>query len=221
MKRLLLLSFLVLIMSCKTDEKNKQDSDSEKTSVSLNNTHEILKASIANAYNINKFESENSLKYNFRITLVDTLYLKNTLIYNIIDNKLYTKNNSTLKEIDYSSVAVEDKILHLLNDLYTIPFNLKKGEFESKTQSDSLQISSFYLESKGYDFKLATHPITDIIQSVDVNVNGAQIPFDDTTVYFKKYITVNRIPVSMLWDISKNNELIGQVKISRISYPKL
>jgi hypothetical protein len=221
MKRFLLLSFLVLIISCKTDNKNKQDSDSEKTSVSLKNAHELLKASIANAYNIEKFKAENSLRYNVKFSLADTLYLENTLIYNIVDNKLYTRKNSAKTEIDLSSANVEGKVLYLLNDIYTLPFNLKNGELEKINSSDSLQTSLFYSEAKGLDFKLVTHPITDIIQSIDVKTNDAEMPLHNTTVNFKKYITVNRIPVSMLWEITKNEEFIGQIKISRISYPQL
>ena len=67
-------------------------------------------------------------------------------------------------------------------------------------------------------YEITTHPLTEIIQSV--RMEKPKSIFDNKTIRFEKYITVNRIPVSMLWEIYQKDEKVGEIKISRISYPK-
>ena len=62
---------------------------------------------------------------------------------------------------------------------------------------------------------------TDMIKALSMELN---LTGEENLLYFDRYITVNRIPVSLTWKLFKNNEktnfnnTIGEIKVSRIKY---
>jgi len=193
--------------------------DSKVESQSSTPKNSGLNARIGSAYNVKKFSSESVLKYSVDLSFSDTTFYKGAITYNILENKIDLKPNKG--QFDENTATEEGEFadaLTDLNDIYTLPFFLQNESITTLEANDSIVRSRFTSGSSKATFEMATHPLTEIIQSVKMQKPGSI--FHNSTITFDKYITVNRIPVSMRWDIFKEGKRVGEVKISRISYPK-
>lgn len=211
--------FVFLCWSCQKDNKKETKTESPIENPGPKSKPLDLSTKIGSAYNIAKFKAETKLRYSAEVKISDTLYFKGTMEYNISEKTLTVKTGQEDFSIsNYPESTPKEQFLFQLNEIYTLPFNLKKETFKPLDQNDSMTTSLFKAENTKISYTLNTHPLTEIIQSL--KTENATPVFDDATIVFNKYITVNRIPVSMLWEIYKDDEKVGEVKISRISYPK-
>jgi len=218
MNRIVAFIFIILFIGCKKSENTTSGSGTDASTLSQSDPSEKLKTSISGAYNTKKFTSESRLKYNFKLTIADTTYSEGTLLYNIKNNTLHLKSNLAEREISALSENKTDKLASIINEIYVLPFKMNTAEFALVERNDSLVKSAFSSKVNSAEFTLFTHPLTNIIQQLKFSSKHSALPFNDSDIKFQKYITVNRIPVSMRWEIIKNDEQIGEVIISRISY---
>jgi hypothetical protein len=220
MKLFTIVSLIILLCcSCQKDIKQKAEKETVIEKQSPKPKALGLNARIGNAYNVKKFQSESFLKYSVDISFLDTTYFKGTLTYNILKESLNVKKNNG--EFDLDNNPQDAEVLDLLSDLnsiYTLPFYLDNENLNTIQTNDSIVKSKFTSSISKLTYEINTHPLTEIIQSIKIE-NPKSI-FHNSTIRFDRYITVNRIPVAMLWEIFKEDEMLGQVKISRISYPK-
>ena len=210
---------LLLIISCQKEKQNDPEQNLKLESSEPVSRSKQLIQRIANTYNIAKYKSESYLKYSFDFTLDEKTYAKGVMKYSIVDEDLNVRIEGKELNISKDSIRSEQEyFLFELNEIYTLPFIMNEDSFKLITSNDSIVTSSYSSKISNITYELSTHPLTEILQ--DVKSNGGNSVLNGTRLKFDKYITVNRIPVSMLWEIYNEDEVIGNVKISRISYPK-
>jgi len=220
LKSLIILSILSLY-SCKSDpEKTKVDHKNpvvEQPSESLKHLQNI-----ARAHNASKFEKENQVKFNLEVSVKDKMFFDGTVTLKTDGSKARFLDSDIDHIIESGDLSTEiDKKLYHLAELYCIGFWLQEYNF-SKTSSDSEDFNQAVYESTktSSTFTVFTHSLTDIVQHVEYKTGISDIPFDGATVFFDKYITVNRVPVALSWYFTKATDTIARAKVSRISYPK-
>jgi len=218
MKLFTILTIAVLFCgSCQKEKKNEIKNEVNAEKQSAISPSEKLSNRIENAYNIKTFQTKNSLKYTAELTISDTLYFKGTFTYAIPTGVLNVKaEEQELSIAPDAERSQREEFLYHLNEIYILPFVLNKEVFKLIERTDSIVTSGFDSKSSKLSYTLTTHPLTEIIQSLKID-NAASV-FDSATIRFDKYITVNRIPVSMHWKLYKRESPFAEVKISRISY---
>ncbi len=101
------------------------------------------------------------------------------------------------------------------------------GEIDEKEAFEA-KFKEFEIDELNTDFRWApkhvvswTDSRTDMLKALVMNFNLTE---QETLFYFDRYITVNRIPVSLTWKVFEPNktnnleESFGEVKVSRIKY---
>ena len=209
----------MLGVSCQKDVKTEPDVDKQMENEAPKSESEQLSTRIEKAYNIDKYKTETFLKYSVDVNLNDDTYAKAVLKYNILERILNVKANGVQSTMTNTSEKTEqEEFLFDLNEIYTLPFLIQNENFQLISKNDSIVTSKYASDQTRISYTINTHPLTEIIQSLNLDKDGSIL--DDTTINFEKFITVNRIPVSMIWNIYRDDKQIGAVNISRISYPK-
>jgi len=219
LKSLIILS-LISFYACKSEpEKTKVDHKKpvvEQPSESLKHLRNIEKA-----HNASKFEQEEQVKFNLEVSVKDKVFFDGTVTLKTDGSKARFLDSGIDQMIESGDLSTEiDKKLHHLAELYCIGFWLQEENF-SKTSSDSEDFVQAVYESADTSstFTVFTHPLTDIVQHVEYKTGISDAPFSEATVFFDKYITVNRIPVALKWKFKVDQNQIATAEISRISYP--
>jgi hypothetical protein len=92
---------------------------------------------------------------------------------------------------------------------------------KATSENEGFSKSTYKSSITNNTYNIYTHPLTDVIQRVEYQSEITDKPFKSGTVYFDKYITVNRVPVSLAWEFKRSNEIIAKAEITRISYPNV
>ncbi len=211
--------FGFIILSCKPDKKNTKDINKETQTQNISDDEKLLNA-IKQAYNFSKFKKEKQVKFNAKLSVSDSilyngfLILKpNTTEIRVLNSQIDTILNANSIESDFH------KTLFFIAESYALPFWLKADTFQIESKNDSLTTSNFKSQITHSNFKIKSHPTTNIINKIDYWTDIKNKPFNEGQLYFEKYITVNRIPVAMKWYLEVNQKVSATVEVSRISYP--
>lgn len=210
----------ILLSGCKSDKPKDVNNSETKNQTENPDEDEVLLSSIQNSYNIQRFENENQVKFNVALKVSDTLFYKGYMIINTQSKqiRLLNSDTDTLLNVQYLESDYH-KTLFWVAENYALPFWLKPENFQKLSSNDSLTVSTYKSDLTNTEFKVSTHPLTHIINQVEYNTDIDLKPFNKGNLNFERYITVNRIPVAMTWNIKVEETLMGEIEISRISYP--
>jgi hypothetical protein len=126
------------------------------------------------------------------------------------------------KTLETSNLKTDlDKKLYLITELYTMGFWFDSENFKLISKNDSLNVSGYHSVSLGSDYKIYTHPVTHVIEKIDFETTIPDKPFNKGSLLYDKFITVNRIPVALKWEINLDQKQTASAEITRISYPKV
>lgn len=219
-KSLFILSLLSLY-ACKSDPKDTETENAKPIVEQPSESQKHLQ-NIERAHNSAKFKEENQVRFNLKLSTEDDVFFDGAVTLKTDGSKarfLDSGIDQTIKSDDLSNEI--DKKLYHLAELYCIGFWLQEDNF-SKTSSVSEDFVQAVYDSPetSSTFTVFSHPLTDIIQHLQYKTDIDAYPFDEATVFFDKYITVNRIPVALNWYFTKAKDTIARAQITRISYPE-
>lgn len=217
------LIFILMVLSLSSCKSDKPDTDKNTESKELNSLsdNDMFLNSVQNAYNAKKFNSEKQVKFNAKIMVSDTIFYEGYITIQTNSPQirlLSSKIDTILSAEDLDSNYY--KTLFWVAESYALPFWSTPENFQKLSSHDSTTVSNHKSKLTNSEFKITTHPITNIIENVEYNTDISTAPFNQGRLYFDRYITVNRIPVAMKWLINVDEETKAEVEISRISYPK-
>lgn len=216
-----LICFWFLIWSCKTDNSNKNQSHSSKNQSVLSPKSQVVLNGVQNAYNIKKFKTETQVKFNIDLKSNQSTYYNGSINVKTDASEIQLKSLKIDTSLYPNKLDSDfDKLLFLVAECYSIPFLINQSNFRKLTKNDSLVVSDYKSSLTSFEYKIFTHPITHIVQSIDYDTDIKIEPFGRGSIFFERYITVNRIPVAMKWRIEVDGEVKAEAIISRISYPK-
>lgn len=225
MKLLLLRSLLLLIIigqiSCKSDTPKPDDnSELKEVSKEISESEKHLQ-NIARAHNASKFKEEAQVKFKLKIDIRDEAFFDGFVTLKTDGSQARYLDSNIDKTLEIANLETDlDKKLYMMAELYTMGFWFDSENFNLISKSDSLDLSDYHSEKLDADYKIYSHPLTHVIQQIDFKTTIADKPFDNGSLMFDDYITVNRVPVALKWKIILNEEQIATAEISRISYPK-
>jgi len=219
-KFLIVILFLNLL-ACKSDkEKDNYNSSSIETIKDKSESEKHLE-NIKRAHNASKFSQEEQVKFKLKLSFENGVFFDGfiTLKTNGSKARFLDSNIDKIVESDNISTELEQK-LYWLTELYTLGFWLEKDQFNKVNSESEDFIKSIYKSPMTSNiYTIYSHPLTDVIQYVDYKTGLSDQPFNYGVVYFDKYITVNRVPVSLVWEFKLEKDKVAKAEISRISYP--
>lgn len=216
----LLLWFLILT-GCKSDkEKAPVEKAVEQKTVNVDKSQRLLN-NITSAHNSKKFKSEKQVQFNLKLELKDSVFFDGKVILKTDGSKVKFLDANVDKVVDADNLKTDlDKKLFMIAELYAMGFWIGTENFEVKSRNDSTDVSTFKSQRSQTDFKIYSHPLTHVVQQVDFETVIDENPFHKGKLLYQKYITVNRVPVALKWQINLDQEQVAVAEISRISYPK-
>ncbi len=217
-----LFSFILIIciISCKSDKKQLKI-ENEKPIDNQNSESAKHLQNVARAHNAEKFKSEEQVKFNLEFSTADEVMFNGTITLKTDGAKarfLDSKVNQVIEKNNLNSNS--DQKLFFLAEIYATGFWFDQDTFKKIKSQDSEFFKATYTSFSQTAYTIYTHPLTDIVQHLDYNTKISEEPFNKGTIYFEKYITVNRVPVPLIWTFKSGDDITAQAKISRISYPK-
>lgn len=206
-----------MLISCQSDKnKTKQNNTS---AVKSQKTESKTLTPLKSAYNYNKFKKEKFVKFNFKLIESDSVLFEGNLNLNTDASEIKFKNSrldTVLKTNDIRSKF--DKIVLWSAEIYALPFWIDSTNEFQVSKKDSLDSFKYKSELSNTTYEIFKHPQTHIIKKVKYSTDIDTKPFDNGTLTFDKYITVNRIPVAMKWKIQSDSKRHFRAEISSISY---
>ncbi len=211
---------IALVLGCKSDKNVEKQKEKDIIVSKKLSESEMLQENIQDAYNLKKYTEEEQVKFKINLKVQDSIYFDGYLSVKTDNSKIRILSSQIDKVMTFSDESSNiEKMLFWASEIYTLPFSLKEDNFELLKRDDEFIISKYVSSSTDSEYKVYSNPITNIIEKVEYITPISIQPFDKGVLYFDKYITVNRIPVAMHWNIKKDGDNIAVVKISRISYP--
>jgi hypothetical protein len=225
MKTVVLKAILFLItlslFACKSDEKKANDNNNSIEVIKDNSESNQYLENIKRAHNASKFAQEEQVKFKLKLNIGDDQFFDGYITLKTDGSKARFLDSKVDKIISIDNLSTElDKKLYWLVELYTMGFWLQADQFEMlKNESDEYSKSTYKSSITNNTYNIYSHPLTNVIQQVEYQSGITDEPFNSGTVYFDKYITVNRVPVSLVWEFKQDNSKKATAEISRISYP--
>ena len=216
------LFFFISFVACKSDKKENEDLKIENDVVHKQSESEKHLQNILRAHNATKFKEENQVKFNLEISMTDEIFFNGFVTLKTDGSKARFLDSNTDRIVHRNNLNSElDKKLYHLATLYGMGFWLNEDKFEKQTSDqDNFNHAVFETSVNSSTFNISTHPLTDILQNVTYKTNISEPPFNEATVHYDKYITVNRVPVALNWYFVDQTDTIATAKVSRISYPE-
>lgn len=207
-------------VACKSDSTNNEK-DTESLLVETPTESEKHLQNITRAHNAKKFQSEPQVKFKLQFSTKDSVFFDGFVTLKTDGSKARFLNSKIDRVIQNHQLQTDlDKKLFLMAELYSMGFWIKDNNFKLLSNNDSLDLSYYRSSKSESTFKIYSHPITHVVQQVDYDTNIDQKPFKSGSLHYEKYITVNRVPVALHWNIIDDKDTIAQAEISRISYPE-
>lgn len=219
-KRLLFLIILGLL-ACKSDEKKTNENNNSIEVVKDVSESEKHLENIKSAHNASKFSQEEQVKFKLKLSFENEVFFDGFVTLKTDGSKARFLDSNIDKIFKSDNISTElDQKLYWLTELYTLGFWLEKDQF-NKVNSESEDFIKAVYQSPitSNTYTIYSHPLTDVIQYVDYKTGLPDQPFNSGVVYFDKYITVNRVPVSLVWEFKLEKDKVAKAEISRISYP--
>ena len=221
-------SILVLVvlslLACRTD--NKEDNENSGNKNLTEAVEEISESDkylekIKRAHNASKFAKEEQVKFKLKLDIGDDVFFDGFVTLKTNGSKARFLDSNIDRVVDRDNISTTlDKKLYWLAEIYTIGFWLEADNFKiSNGEIEEYSKSIYKSPITSNTYTIYSHPLTDVIQYVEYITKIPDQPFNSGTVYFDKYITVNRVPVSLAWEFKRDNEIIAKAEITRISYP--
>lgn len=216
--------FLILCLiltGCKSDNQEKTDSEESIPQTEKVDDNTKLLRNIKSAHNAQKFNSEAQVKFHIKFSLKDSVFFYGFVTLKTDGSKARFMDSKIDRVVEVDKLQTElDKKLFMIAEAYTMGFWFEDDDFKILSKNDSLDISTYRSPKTQSTFKIYSHPITHVIRQIDYKTNINQKPFNLGSLYYEKYITVNRVPVALHWRILDENTNETSAEISRISYPE-
>lgn len=219
-KSLFILSLLSLY-ACKSDPKDTETENAKPIVEQPSESQKHLQ-NIERAHNSAKFKEENQVRFNLKLSTENDVFFDGTVTLKTDGSRVRFLDSDIDEMLESGDLNTEiDKKLYHLAELYSIGFWLKKDKFKKMSSNNGDFIKAVYDSPEtSSTFTVFSHPLTDIIQHLQYKTDIDAYPFDEATVFFDKYITVNRIPIALNWYFTKAKDTIARAQITRISYPE-
>lgn len=208
-------------MACKSDDSKKDKEQQPGEEVEVVSQSEKHLQNIFRAHNGSKFKSEDYVRFQLKFKFKDDAFFEGFMTIKTNGSKIRFLDSNTDKIIESANLQTElDQQLFWLAELYSMGFWLDQDDFETLKNTNEDYVKAVYSSKYSSSvYKVYTHPLTAIIQHVDYTTHIPGDPFNSGTVFYEKYITVNRIPVPLRWTFIKQKDTIAKAEITRISYP--
>lgn len=215
----LILVLCFILMACKSDKEKTTVTESIEKTEKVDKSLQLLK-SIESAHNAQKFNSEQQVNFKLKLELKDSVFFDGYVTIKTDASKVRFLDSNIDKIVEANSLETElDKKLFMIAEFYTMGFWFDADRFKKIPKNDSLVKSEYNSVKSKSQYKIYSHPITRVIQHIDFETTINDKPFNSGTLYYEKYITVNRVPVALKWKIEVDQKQIAKAEISRISYP--
>ncbi|MGM0636147.1 MAG: hypothetical protein ACQESK_08770 [Bacteroidota bacterium] len=243
-----LLALALFACSDKQPEEEKKSIE-EKQAVSKSN-EQIYAQSIENNHKKSNFLEEDmvsfTVEFDFgdqetqKISILSKTDLSQAVITFDDNSKLFYDGNALLLENEQKKNQKIAQQAMLMNTLYHSFFHLSEDEFslspreeitffESDFTKMTVSNNAFHQEIYPQEFTFFTEKRTSLMKGLQAKFPyiGKQNNSTETYIQFDRFITVNRIPVSLQWNFfsakkdASIGDKIGQAKVSRIQYHKV
>jgi hypothetical protein len=209
-------------MACKSDTPKAIDNtelNAEPTEISDSEKH---LQNISRAHNASKFIEESQVRFKLKFNIKEEVFFDGFVTLKTDGSQARFLDSTINKLIESNNLKTElDKKLYWIVELYAMGFWPNTEDF-NKTNSDNDDFikATYNSPITSSTYTIYTHPLTDIVQYVEYDTDILDEPFEIGTLFYDKYITVNRIPVSLNWNIKFEDNTVAKAEITRISYPK-
>lgn len=215
----LVLVICLILIGCKSDNQETTVTETEEKTEKVDKSLQLLKT-IKSAHNAQKFNSEQHVKFKLKLELKDSAFFDGYVTLKTDRSQVRFLDSNIDKIVDANSLKTElDKKLFMIAEIYSMGFWFDAEKFHKISENDSLNISEYNSVKSKSKYKVYSHSITNVIQYIDFETDISDEPFNSGSLYYEKYITVNRVPVALKWKIEVDQKQLATAEISRISYP--
>jgi hypothetical protein len=209
-------------MACKSDKKDNEEIANDKEVVLEQTESEKHLQNIIRAHNAGKFTEESQVRFNLKLEVKNKVFFDGTVVLKTDGSKARFLDSAIDQIVEKNNLNNQlDQKLYFLLELYSMGFWLDNENFDKiTTENEEFTEARYKSPNTSTTYKIYTHPLTDIVQKIEYKTKLEDQPFDAGTINFEKYITVNRVPVSLKWYFIDDTDTIANADVSRISYPE-